>query len=370
MLPSYNDLSEEQKGIVRRVSVNSGSLYVEGPAGSGKTLISLYAIQNFIEKEAGSILFLMYNKSLYAFLKSALDELGIVNGATIDNKDHYFFNKARILNMQIPQAPFKEKFAQIHQYLFDHIETDEFDVVVVDEVQDVQSLEFKVIEKLGKKIIALGDFAQSIYESDLKRTELLKLGQLENLTRIFRYHRGVAELAQNFTDNDITAMVNDAAQSAPQLIDVSTDQVFPEVGKILQQIQNQRKRVGILAPRRETLIALHNFLTENRIDHTYYNKNDDLKNHDFTSLQPLLLTSYSAKGLEFDKVIILGFDSNYLDIRSLKEDKKLKELLFVSMTRAIMDLYIIRTPQTLKEILDLKVSDEGEDVVDLEGLFD
>ena len=40
ILIPYNQLSLEQQDIVRRVSRGDKNLYVEGPAGSGKTLIS------------------------------------------------------------------------------------------------------------------------------------------------------------------------------------------------------------------------------------------------------------------------------------------------------------------------------------------
>ena len=49
ILIPYQQLSEEQKAVIRRVSRTDGNLYVEGPAGSGKTLISLYALKDFVE---------------------------------------------------------------------------------------------------------------------------------------------------------------------------------------------------------------------------------------------------------------------------------------------------------------------------------
>lgn len=57
ILIPYNQLSLEQQDIVRRVSRGDKNLYVEGPAGSGKTLISLYALKNFVESESGKYFF-------------------------------------------------------------------------------------------------------------------------------------------------------------------------------------------------------------------------------------------------------------------------------------------------------------------------
>ena len=102
ILIPYNQLSPEQQDIVRRVSRGDKNLYVEGPAGSGKTLISLYALKNFVESESGKILFLMYNYSLYGYLKTALTELDIINGLTIATKDKFFWDLAKFDNYYPP----------------------------------------------------------------------------------------------------------------------------------------------------------------------------------------------------------------------------------------------------------------------------
>lgn len=370
MIPSYNDLSPEQKSIIQRISLNPENLYAEGPAGSGKTLISLYAIQRFIDGNLGSILFLMYNKSLYAFLKNAMEEIGVITGATINNKDSFFYylakNKGHIIDHG---ASYEKKFTEIHNFLNEKIREPEYELVVVDEIQDMKDVEFQIAKKLGKRIVALGDFAQSIYNRDLTRETLIGMGHNESLTSIFRYHRAIAELAQNFTDKNILPLVKNTAQVTPKIVDVAPNAEFETIGNILKEIAPQKKKVGIITPEHEKLVELHAYLKSRGINNDYYPGNDGLKEHSFKTLNPLLLTSFSAKGLEFAKIILFGFDESICE--KYRKRKKLNELIFVSITRTISDLFIIRTPNSVSELQNLTVvsSDTEEQEIDMDDLF-
>ena len=86
------------------------------------------------------------------------------------------------------------------------------------------------------------------------------------------------------------------------------------------------------------------------MDHIYYEVNSDLRHHDFTSTRPLLISVFNAEGLQFDNVILFGFDeSNYL-IEMKREENRLRNMLYVGMTRARKTTYIIRNEGTVKEL--------------------
>ena len=95
ILIPYTRLSNEQKQIIERFSNVETNLFVSGPAGSGKTLISLYILNNIIENKTERPLLLMYNHSLYGFLSTSLKELGIGENVTIATKDKLFWDIAR-----------------------------------------------------------------------------------------------------------------------------------------------------------------------------------------------------------------------------------------------------------------------------------
>src|SRR5690625_2942564 len=94
-LPPYPQLSEEQKGIITRISREQSDLFVEGPPGSGKTVISLYTLRDMIREGASNPLLLMYNHSLYGYLRTSLEQLEISENITIATKDKFFWDLAR-----------------------------------------------------------------------------------------------------------------------------------------------------------------------------------------------------------------------------------------------------------------------------------
>ena len=86
--------------------------------------------------------------------------------------------------------------------------------------------------------------------------------------------------------------------------------------------------------------------------HSHYEINGDLKNHDFTSTSPLFISIFNAEGLQFDNVILFGFDeSNYI-IEMKRKENRLKNILYVGMTRARNTTYVIRSEDTVKELKD------------------
>lgn len=371
ILIPYQQLSEEQKAVIRRVSRTDKNLYVEGPAGSGKTLISLYAIKDFVEKETGKLLFLMYNQSLYGYLKTALNELDIINGATIATKDKFFWDLAKI-NDFIPNfdLPYEEKYTSIMNYLLNVEFENDFDIIVVDEVQDISSQEFEIIKRLGTKIITLGDFNQCIYKTDMSKSKMLSLGDHETLSTVFRYHIEIAKLAKNFSDRDLTSMVKTGNGVKPRLIDVDENQLFSEIEEILKNLVVKGKRIGVISPDKDKLRMLNSYLNNNGIENVYYNENRDFRNHDFSNTVPLLLSSFSAKGLEFENVIVFGFNKYSSIIYKLVAENLLKEIIFVSITRCNSDLFIVRTPDEVDLIKNLKVEKSAVDYVDVNRIFD
>lgn len=372
ILIPYLQLSPEQKDIVRRVSRGDKNLYVEGPAGSGKTLISLYALKNFVESASGKLLFLMYNHSLYGYLKTALIELDIINGATIATKDKFFWDLAKFDKFFPPaELSYEYKYNLIMHHILSMKTEQEYDIIVVDEVQDISSDEFEMIKRLGKKIITLGDFNQGIYKTDMSQEKMLTLGDHESLTTVFRYHIEIAKIAKNFSDRDLPSMVKTGNGVKPRLIDIPENQLFPEIAEILKNLAVRRKRVGVISPDKDKLKLLNSYLNANAIENVYYTENRDFRNHDFSTNTPLLLSSFSAKGLEFENVIVFGFNRHSAVINNLIKKNSLKEIIFVSITRCNSDLFILRTPNEVDQIKNLKAEDNKviEDV-DLVNLLD
>ena len=155
----YNRLSEEQKGIVRRISREQKNLFVEGPPGSGKTLISLYTLRDMVEEGAIRPLLLMYNHSLYGYLRTAMQELEISDNITIATKDKFFWDLASLNNIDRNQGgSYDAKYDYLLTKLLQCNLVKTYDVTVVDEVQDLNPKEWLLIKRISKRITSLGDF--------------------------------------------------------------------------------------------------------------------------------------------------------------------------------------------------------------------
>jgi DNA helicase IV len=374
MLIPYNQLSEEQKGVIRRISRESGNLFVEGPPGSGKTLISLYTLRDIVQESNVKPLLMMYNHSLFGYLSSALKELGIQDNLTIVTKDKFFWDKAKEFGIKPPD--YKAKYEVKYNFLLSGLKNEdikkEFDVTIVDEIQDLMPEEWELIKRMSKRVLTLGDFNQGVYKTSLTRDNIKSYGVFETLSVIFRFHKNIAKLAKLFSKNneDLEAKVSKDSQTQPKIIDVSKTAEFSKIAEILKEIKIYRKRIGVIGPDNEKLKALAEYLNNSNIDYEYYNSNTDLRTHDFNSTTPLLISSFSAKGLEFEHVVLFGFDNDSAIVSRLRDENKLKDVVYVSITRTNSNLYIVRTPDTVNELKDLVVEQETENVeISIDDIF-
>jgi DNA helicase IV len=368
MLIPYQHLSEEQKGVIRRISREAGDLFVEGPPGSGKTLISLYTLVDIVRESNVRPLLLIYNHSLFGYLSTALKELGIQDNLTIVTKDKFFWDKAS--DKPNSSLSYEEKYEMILNNVLNQELNKEFDVTLVDEVQDLSKKEWDIINKMSKRVLALGDFNQGVYKTDLSKEHITQRGFFERLSKIFRFHKNIAKLAQGFsrTNESLERMVSKDSSTQPKLIDTEIDKRFQKIAEILAEIKTFRERIGIISADRIELNRLSEYLKLVKVDHNFYDRNIDLRAHDFSSTDPLLISSFSAKGLEFEHVILFGFDENSQKIKELKEKDKLRDVIYVSITRTNKNLYIIRTPETVKELNDLVIASSGSN--NLESIDD
>ena len=368
-LVPYNKLTNEQKSIIQRVSRGFDNLFVEGPPGAGKTLISLYAVRDIVNNSFSQPLVLMYNHSLYGYLKSSFNALGIYDNMTIATKDKFFWDLAGDYGIYPNRDDdYETKYKYLLRGLLEENLSQKWSIAIVDEVQDFWADEWKILKKLAGNIISMGDFNQRVYNTDLSRQMVTGNSQVEKLTDIFRFHKNIAKVAGQFTrtPDNIETKVTKIEQKQPKIIDVAhRSREADEVSNILRALRNHGKRIGIIAPERSRLKELHEELENMGIETTFFNSNKDYRSYDFNSNTPLLITAHSAKGLEFENVLVLGFYNNIGD-RYMRE---LDELIYVSLTRANSGLYIIRTNDTVKKLKDLQIEEEKKTEVDLDALF-
>lgn len=376
ILIPYDRLSPEQQKVIRDISRedNDRSLFVQGPPGSGKTLISLYTLRNIIRERNIRLHLIMFNHSLYGFLSSALKVLGIEDSVTIETKDKYFFglHSRESKNRYFDEENYSIKYGKILEDLQDIDFEKTIDVLLIDEVQDLNVEEWNVLKKQSSIIISLGDFDQKVYDSSLSLDDVLVISREERLSKVFRFHKNIAKLAAPFSTSkeNLENMVENDSTIIPQIIEVeSNKKVYDEIAEIINNIQSFEKGIAIITPQRSNLNILSEELNFRGIDHHFYTSNQSLRNHDYSSKKPLLLTSFSAKGLEFEHVILFGFEeSEYM--QKMRRDGSLNTNIYVSLTRTNAHLYIINTANTIPELRNLEVEESNmEEISSLDDLF-
>lgn len=372
ILIPYNQLSDDQKKIIKRVSETNDNLFVEGPPGTGKTLISLYVLRDIATNQNIRPLLMMYNHSLYGFLITSLKELNISENITIATKDKFFWNMAKKNNIwPDSNLDYKVKYDYILSNLKNVNVVKEYDLTVIDEVQDLMPEEWELIKKMSHKVISLGDFDQSIYNTNIDKESVKVHGIYEQLSVIHRFHKKIAKLANPFSKNgeELERKVKSDSSKQPQFIDTSYSSEFSVMADIIKELKRENKQIGVICPDLNRLSSFSFYLQSNRIKHSYYSKNKELRNHDFTSTDPLLISSFSAKGLEFDKVILFGFDTTSQSVINSRDKDNLKSTIFVGITRTKSDLFVVRNEYTINEIKELKIESEETAEFSLEDIF-
>ena len=238
-------------------------------------------------------------------------------------------------------------------------------LTIVSEVQDYLPKEWELIKRISHKIICYGDFKQALYDNKLNRETIINdciHKQLNYPYKDFSTNKLIRIKDCFFNDIEYVEPKNDNYSSLSQdngaysmnvgynVIDVRYEDEFEAVADKIKALQGENSRVAIISPDNNRFAELSFYLRNHDIDHNYYAINRDLKDHDFTSTTPLFISIFNAEGLQFDNVILFGFDeSNYI-IQMKRKENRLKSILYVSMTRARNMTYIIRSENTVEEL--------------------
>lgn len=296
------------------------SMIVSGCAGSGKSVIAMYKAEQILEKGEDVIL-IAYTKSLNRYM--------------CDGK----------------QNKLGKRF--FYHWQWKHEGKPSADYIIVDEIQDFDCEEIEEFRKAANKnFFFFGDTAQSIYRAFGKKT--MSMDEISKLTGIpilylynnYRLPKPVAQITQDYLGlNEKYDMVRKYSDDL-YLSKENTLPVFIECKSNTDQIKNiisviekkSFKNVGILVQDNDEVLEIMNAFTFERFacEFKYNAGYNDPKNKDtlnFKTEIPKLMTYHSAKGLQFETVILPYY-------KGTKSNDSLKAL-YVAMTRTYRNLYIL-----------------------------
>lgn len=296
------------------------SMIVAGCAGSGKSVIAMYKAQQILEA-GGDVILIAFTKSLNRYMSQ-----GKAN--TLDKK---FFYHWQWIDQGMPSA----------------------DYIIVDEIQDFDKEEIlQFIHAAKKSFFFFGDTAQSIYKAFGKNT--MTIDQISKITGVavsrlynnYRLPKPVAKITQDYLDLDEE---NDKVRDFSESLYLSKENVLPvimnceskqeQINNIISIINdNKYRNVGILVADNEMVLEIMNSFTSSKFACEFkynagYNDSRNKDTLDFKTERPKLMTYHSAKGLQFETVILPFYEG--------ARNKDEKKALYVAMTRTYRNLYIL-----------------------------
>ena len=319
-------MDDDQLDLIERTL--DKSMLVAGCAGSGKSVIAMHKAEQ-IAQQGEDVVLIAYTKSLTGFMNV---------GKSIGPYRFYYHNQW--VKQGKPQA----------------------DYIIVDEIQDFTQEEIQDFIQAAKKYyMFFGDTAQSIYKQYGKQTltieEIAKLTGLNvlKLYNNYRLPRSVAKITQDYVGVNVDPykekVYQNKEKSLPYII--YKNSIEEQVDSIKAIVGNNAgKSIGILLPSNELALKVSEELrkknvgcelkysTDMKIDTRYV---DTL---DFASIMPKIMTYHSAKGLQFDIVILPMYNG--------ASDNESRKALYVAMTRTMHKLYVFySTPKLAYPLSDV-----------------
>ena len=229
--------------------------------------------------------------------------------------------------------------------------------IVIDEAQDYSLFQFDIIKTIYDKCTfsIFGDLAQSIYSyRSIENWKELK-------EQVFNGNCEILEMLKSYrTTQEITNLSNNVlrklslSEACPvirkgeniRILKKKSDEIYLTI--INDYAKKGYKSVGIICKNEEEMQVVKKMLDKLEINYNYITSSD-VDYRGGTSL----LTSYLAKGLEFDAVLINSVSQDKYDSQS-KIDM---HLLYVAMTRALHRLDIMydsNITEVLKESIEFE----------------
>ena len=361
-----NACSEEQLTIIDHVK-NGNNVVVDACAGSGKSTTILSAARLMPYKR---FLLITYNKSLRKEIKEKITELGLENivvhtyhslCVATYNPDAYVDKVMRLL-VQNDTKP--------------SIELIPFDIVVLDEVQDMTFLYFRIVAKYIKdigepvQIMTLGDYMQGLYE--------FKGADIRFLTMAADLWRGFSLLSN--PDSFVQCKLKTSYRITNEMADFINEVMIGEkriyacrdgepvvyirrqihelermvVTTIRELIENQGAEPadffvlgGSVKGPNSVIRRIENALVSANIPcHVPMMENSDHIDEEVIKGKIVFSSFHTSKGRQRPYVFVVGFDHSYFKVIARTLDPlSCPNTLYVATTRASKRLYLLETAE-------------------------
>ena len=350
-------LTENQKNIVNMFSQNK-HLLVNGVAGTGKSIVAAEYASKCISS-GKKVLFLAYNKNIVRSIKSKFNGRDNIKVTGLHDlfaeyvglsKDKMSENAAVYYNELLP----KEFNDYLHGLDKNELEKIQYDVVVIDEAQDILKLNYiESIDFMLKGGIEKGQWAifydnrQNIYNSELDQgLEMISLYEHTDikLTYNCRNTFEIADFNSKLTDTELPDFMGDAGGEEVRVMTYADEAEFEnEVSELIKLLREEKiplEEVVFLSFHRYERSVLSRLKSKklkfNIVDENYISQKN----------VPAFSTVHSFKGLDAKAVVLV------IEPDKKTDDKWLKNLLYIACSRARTMLCVITTREFEKQYIN------------------
>jgi superfamily I DNA/RNA helicase len=341
-------LTEQQERIVT-LPTDRNHL-VTGPPGSGKTVLLLHRADEILRNQSISpsqLRVLVFTNVLRAYMDAGAEALDLPF-EIIQSFYSWVFQLADREGLPRSKAArLEDKCKDTLEAAADYFETQRvepiFDVVLVDEGQDLPLAAYRLLVKASRHVTVFADPTQKLYAEGANLKDATAVLGIPNggltLTENLRSSFGVSRLAAQFlspAERDIYLQmqrkrVTSGRTRVPLLFRAATsDQEWHRIAEIVRHEIANNMRVGILVPDNAMVTTAYEALMAAGVPLQKVMARD-LAPADFNDLTPKVLTVFSAKGLSFDTVLVPRTTRPHYSHAVTQPTR----MLFVACTRAL-----------------------------------
>jgi len=325
-LPKHNNLSRGQKRAIDEIN----PILVTGVPGAGKTVASIYRLSNSLSAGNNTLLF-TYNRMLRVAITNSTEHLGIKD-SSIQSIHRFFINET---------GKWLTDYDKDEKKLTEVLKNISYDEFIFDEGQDQPIAIYDAFSKIGKVSIGADD-AQQLYDVSTTESKILDiLPDLEQyeLTENYRNSFEIFNFAKEFVPENARAndeiLLEKLSKNSSLKPQIYISNTFNDTKELIKKVLNANKgaNIGILVPSIHLVNEYYSLIKDDYECSQYHSGlSEEEKNKTENDLQNILVTTFkSAKGMEFDTVMMLGFEQT---------KPEFSNQYFVGATRAKTRLFI------------------------------
>lgn len=314
LLPTFEDLSEEQDAIYR-LPLDRPSL-VTGPPGSGKTVLALYRSQRLRGAEMEHRV-ITHSKVLRMYIEAAAKELDVdAFVSTFHSFVHAWWKSREGGAGRPPQVrPYEFDWDAILETLGDLPDAGDLEHLIVDEAQDLPNKFFLIWRWIASAYTVFADENQRITEENSTIEQIMsRLGIDEDamhaLTRNYRNTKQIHDLAVAIDPKlgSEAAARPERSGSLPRMVRFDGEDAEADHIARLASVPSNRT-VGVFVPRKKVSRRIIQQLStrlanKGRPVQAYMSGVDEHSTLDWSLPGVYVLMYPSTKGLQFDHVCI------------------------------------------------------------------